>query len=154
MTTKKDFEIFLYKNKLNSKTLIDILPQLSSKTISNLYNDLEQLYKSKNTDKNTDKLYIFTDGGSSRNGKPECKAAYSVLFTEETESIMEPAIEKIKDIVANMPNENEEAIEELLKEIIPSAVPVLFTLRFSDKLILVLYQTLFLLEFFLHNQQH
>jgi hypothetical protein len=52
MTTKKDFEIFLYKNKLNSKTLIDILPQLSSKTISNLYNDLEQLYKSKNTDKN------------------------------------------------------------------------------------------------------
>ena len=88
MTTKKDFEIFLYKNKLNSKTLIDILPQLSSKTISNLYNDLEQLYKSKNTDKNTDKLYIFTDGGSSRNGKPECKAAYSVLFTEETESIM------------------------------------------------------------------
>lgn len=88
MTTKKDFEIFLYKNKLNSKTLIDILPQLSSKTISNLYNDLEQLYKSKNTDKNTDKLYIFTDGGSSRNGKPECKAAYSVLFTEESESIM------------------------------------------------------------------
>ena len=35
--------------------------ELSSKTISNLYNDLEQLYKSKNTDKNTDKLCIFTD---------------------------------------------------------------------------------------------
>jgi ribonuclease HI len=94
MATKKDFEIFLYKNKINSKTLIDILPQLSSKTISNLYNDLEQLRikvdecKSKNTDKNTDKLCIFTDGGAYRNGKPDCKAAYSVLFTEESESIM------------------------------------------------------------------
>jgi ribonuclease HI len=84
MTTKKDFEIFLYKNKLNSKTLIDILPRLSSKTISNLYSDLEQLCKSKSVDK----LYIFTDGGCYRNGKPECKAAYSVLFTEESESIM------------------------------------------------------------------
>ncbi len=85
MTTKKDFEIFLYKNKLNSKTLIDILPQLSSKTISNLYNDMAQLhdeYKSKSVE------FIFTDGGCYRNGKPDCKAAYSVLFTENPESIM------------------------------------------------------------------
>jgi hypothetical protein len=36
------------------------------------------------------------------------------------EELVEPLTEKIKDIVANMPNENEEAIEELLKEIIPS----------------------------------
>ena len=40
--------------------------------------------------------------------------------TPHKEELVEPLTEKIKDIVANMPNENEEAIEELLKEIIPS----------------------------------
>lgn len=40
--------------------------------------------------------------------------------TPHKEELVEPLTEKIKDIVANMPNENDEAIEELLKEIIPS----------------------------------
>ncbi len=40
--------------------------------------------------------------------------------TPHKEELVEPLTEKIKDIVANMPNENEKAIEELLKEIIPS----------------------------------
>jgi hypothetical protein len=39
--------------------------------------------------------------------------------TPHKEELVEPLTEKIKDIVANMPNENDEAIEELLKEIIP-----------------------------------
>ena len=39
--------------------------------------------------------------------------------TPHKEELVEPLTEKIKDIVANMPNENEKAIEELLKEIIP-----------------------------------
>ena len=40
--------------------------------------------------------------------------------TPHKEELVEPLTEKIKDIVANMPNENDDAIEELLKEIIPS----------------------------------
>ena len=40
--------------------------------------------------------------------------------TPHKEELVEPLTEKIKDIVANLPNENEKAIEELLKEIIPS----------------------------------
>ena len=40
--------------------------------------------------------------------------------TPHKEELVEPLTEKIKDIVANMPNENEKAIEELLKGIIPS----------------------------------
>jgi ribonuclease HI len=127
MATKKDFEIFLYKNKINSKTLIDILPQLSSKTISNLYNDLEQLYKSKNTDKNTDKLciftdakeanelskelenipnnklYVFSDGNVKNNGKTYSKGGYSIYFGE-----IEPFKQFNKTMIkTNQPTNNE-----------------------------------------------
>ena len=66
--------------------------------------------------------------------KPERTATDSKTYREQNwfkepdpvpqnpheEELVEPLTEKIKDIVANMPNENEEAIEELLKEIIPS----------------------------------
>ena len=66
--------------------------------------------------------------------KPERTATDSKTYREQNwfkepdpvpqnpheDELVEPLTEKIKDIVANMPNENEEAIEELLKEIIPS----------------------------------
>lgn len=86
MSIRKDFEIFLYKNKLNEKSLIDILSLLSSQTVSFLMKDLNKL-----SDKILDeKLYIFTDGGCIRNGKPNCKAGYSVFFTNDSDSILYP----------------------------------------------------------------
>lgn len=82
MSSKKDFEIFLYKNKYNTKTLIDFLPQLSSKTINCLLNDLG--YKTTTKDnKDNNKLYIFSDGGCRSNGKKSSSGAYSVFFTDD-----------------------------------------------------------------------
>jgi ribonuclease HI len=81
--SRKDFEIFLYKNKLNEKTLIDLLPNLSSKSICYLMKDLNYLFEKVSNEK----LYIFTDGGCIRNGKPDCKAGYSVFFTEDQDSM-------------------------------------------------------------------
>jgi len=94
MSSKKDFEIFLYKNKYNTKTLIDFLPQLSCKTITYLLKDLG--YQDTKTDttketNNDNKLYIFSDGGCKSNGKKlsskqEAVAAYSVFFTDDNTS--------------------------------------------------------------------
>jgi len=60
--------------------------------------------------------------------------------TPHKEELVEPLTEKIKDIVANMPNENEKAIEELLKEIIPSKETLKndleeFAASYSDNLV-------------------
>jgi ribonuclease HI len=82
MSSRQNFEIFLYKHKLNTKTLIDILPQLSSKTIDCIMRDLDVL-----TEKQlSDDIYIFTDGGCFKNGKVDSKAGYSVFFTDDEDS--------------------------------------------------------------------
>lgn len=86
MTSKKDLEIFLYKNKLNTKTIVEILPNLSSQTITSLLKDfgcnLEKQYKDE-----SNQIYIFTDGGCKYNGKKDALAGYSVFFTENEDSI-------------------------------------------------------------------
>jgi ribonuclease HI len=85
MSKRKDFEIFLYKNKLNTKTLLDISNKLSTKTIESLLYDLnKENQESQKSQENT--LYIFTDGGCISNGKKNAKAAYSVLFTKDPDS--------------------------------------------------------------------
>lgn len=83
MSVRKDFQVFLYKNKLNEKSIVDLVNTFSSKTIEYMMKDLEKL-SSKKDDQDT--LYIFTDGGCSRNGKSDCKAGYSVIFTTDEES--------------------------------------------------------------------
>lgn len=84
MASRKDLEIFLYKNKLNTKTLLDILPNLSSKTIQSIARDLSVL--SSNVERASDTLYVFTDGGCSKNGKSDSKAGYSVVFSMDQDS--------------------------------------------------------------------
>ena len=85
MSKRKDFEIFLYKNKLNTKTLLDISNQLSTKTIESLLYDLNK--ENQESQKNQENiLYIFTDGGCKSNGKKNAKAAYSVFFTKDPNS--------------------------------------------------------------------
>lgn len=88
MSTKKDFEIFLYKNKLNAISLIDILSKLSSKTIKYLMDDLniEQENVNKESDEQNNNLYIFTDGNCKNNGKYNSRAAYGVFFTDDMTS--------------------------------------------------------------------
>ena len=83
MSNKKDLEIFLYKNKLNTSSVIDLLPKLSSKTISYLFKDLSIIEKNKTSN---DDIHAFTDGNCKRNGKQNAKAGYSVFFTDDESS--------------------------------------------------------------------
>lgn len=83
MSTRKDFEIFLYKNKLNETTLLDVFQRLSSKTLKHIMNDLGE----NDTDKsNTDTLYVYTDGSCKNNGKANAKGGYAVFFNDDRES--------------------------------------------------------------------
>ena len=96
--------------------------------ISKLKNALLQLYEKLTI------LEFLESSVETEFEKPERTATDSKTYREQNwfkepdpvpqnpheEELVEPLTEKIKDIVANMPNENEEAIEELLKEIIPS----------------------------------
>ena len=96
--------------------------------ISKLKNELLQLYEKLTI------LEFLESSVETEFEKPERTATDSKTYREQNwfkepdpvqqnpheEELVEPLTEKIKDIVANMPNENEEAIEELLKEIIPS----------------------------------
>lgn len=81
MTSQKDFEIFLYKNKINEKTLMEVFHKLSSKTIKYIMNDLGS--NKDETEQNT--VYAFTDGGCKNNGKPNAKGGYAVFFSDKTE---------------------------------------------------------------------
>ena len=84
--SRKDFEIFLYKNKFNQKSLMDIASSLSSKTIASIVNDLQQEQQPLENDANS--IYVFTDGGCSKNGKADSKAGYSVLFSTDEDSTL------------------------------------------------------------------
>lgn len=83
--SKKDFQIFLYKNKLNNSTLVDILDNLSNKTIAYLQKDLENKKITLSNDTETNTIYIFTDGSCKNNGKKGAKGGYGVFFTDNTE---------------------------------------------------------------------
>jgi ribonuclease HI len=112
--SKKDLEIFLYKNKLNTLTLIDILPNLSSKTISNLVNDLNVLLP-KSTEQ-SDKIHVFTDGNCKKNGKTDSKGGYGIFFTEDENSILYQ-FNTVRKLVENPTNQKAElsAILKLFK---------------------------------------
>lgn len=85
-SSRKDFEIFLYRNKLNQKSLMDIVGSLRNTTIASILNDLQQEQEPLENDPNT--IYVFTDGGCSKNGKADSKAGYSVLFSIDEDSTL------------------------------------------------------------------
>lgn len=79
----QQLQIFLYKNKLNEKSIMDLLPKFNNSTIKSIINDLgilEQLPEI------SDDLYIFSDGNCKGNGKKHARAGYSVFFTDNIES--------------------------------------------------------------------
>lgn len=83
-SNKKDFEIFLYKNRLNTLTLIDLLPRLSSKTIDKLRYDLNTEIIE---DSSSNKIYVFTDGNCKKNGKTDSRGGYGIFFTNDENSV-------------------------------------------------------------------
>lgn len=83
MSKRSDsLELFLYKTKLNTKSLVDVIPHLSSKTIDLLIKDL-QIFEKQENQTTDEKVYVFTDGGCKKNGKKDAKAAYGVFFDDD-----------------------------------------------------------------------
>lgn len=78
----QQLQLFLYKNKLNESSIMDLLPKFSSTTIKHIINDLGII----EPPKESNELYIFSDGNCKGNGKKHAKAGYSVFFTDEEES--------------------------------------------------------------------
>jgi ribonuclease HI len=132
--SRKEFELFLYKNKYNQKNLIDIIPELSCKTISNILFDLEKKSDaSVSGDKNNqNKLYVYTDGGCKSNGKKNARAAYSIFFTDDIESNLYP-LNKTRLLITEPTNQKAEltAIKQLFSTIVKNAE------LFQDKEIIV-----------------
>lgn len=95
--------------KMNENTSAEELQRLSRK----LYEALTvQLYLQNNTDKSDESLQEIPDK------KETEQEPVPVEQPEERENLAEPLIEKIKDIVAQMPGETHQ-IDEMLETIIP-----------------------------------
>lgn len=77
----ESLQLYLFKNKLNERSLVDFMKQFSSDTVKNIMNDLEI---SKNVDIKLDnKFYIFSDGNVKNNGKKYARGGYSVYFGDK-----------------------------------------------------------------------
>lgn len=73
----QQLQLYLFKNKLNEKSLTEFIKDFSSATVQNIINDL----KIDQSDiKIKDRLYIFSDGNCRGNGKKYAKAGYSIYF--------------------------------------------------------------------------
>lgn len=122
LMSRQKFELFLYKNKLNTMTLIDICSKLSSKTMNQIQQDIESsgmITSIISNENENDKVYIFTDGGCSNNGKPCAKGAYAVFFTADSDSIFYQ-FNTTKAIVSESTNQKAEllAIQKALEIIV------------------------------------
>jgi ribonuclease HI len=94
MSVNHELETFISKHNI-----VDLLPKLSESTKRSILSDLKQSQRTV-TNKSVDQgtlsminqsvdqgtLYIFTDGGCKRNGNRNPTAAYSVFFTENSDS--------------------------------------------------------------------
>lgn len=76
-------QIFLYKNKLNEKSIMDLLNKFSTTTVKHIINDLGIVEEPKESNE----LYIFSDGNCKGNGKKYAKAGYSVFFNDDADSL-------------------------------------------------------------------
>ena len=79
--SRNEFLVFLYKNKLNDITLVDVVDKLSKRTLERIMKDLSIMYTEPNVSEDT---YIFTDGGCKNNGKASAKGGYAVFFTDDS----------------------------------------------------------------------
>lgn len=78
-------ELFLYKNKLADKSLLELIPKFSGKTIAAILKDLQSTVTTSDAN-SSNKLYVFTDGNCKRNGKDNAVGGYGIFFTDDTNS--------------------------------------------------------------------
>lgn len=75
--TKKELELYIYKNNLQNKTLLEILEKLSNKTLKNILTDITPNEK---VEISENELFIFSDGNCKNNGNKNAVAGFSVHF--------------------------------------------------------------------------
>lgn len=87
----KHLELYLFKNKLNEKSLLNFMKDFSDETIKHIIYDLKQ-HENNGTnfkpENNTNKkdipnFYIFSDGNVKNNGKKNARGGFSVYFGEQ-----------------------------------------------------------------------
>jgi ribonuclease HI len=85
---REDFELYVYRNGLENKSIKDIFDIMSVRTMEYMLKDLKKLERLK-TD--VDVVYIYTDGGATNNGKENSKAVYGVYIEgmEEVSGVWE-----------------------------------------------------------------
>jgi ribonuclease HI len=111
--SKKELELFLYKNRLSDKSFIDLLDKFSNDTYKSILSDLQN----ENTQpKNDNILYIFSDGNCKGNGKKDAKAGYSIYFIDYQKKYLDELSPFNKSrIIVNEPTNNKAELSGILK---------------------------------------
>lgn len=78
----KQLQLYLFKNKLNERSLIDFTNEFSNETVKNIINDLGINISVNGGVKKKKQLYIFSDGNVKNNGKKNSRGGYSIYFGE------------------------------------------------------------------------
>jgi ribonuclease HI len=100
----QQLQIFLYKNKLNEKSIMDLLNKFSTTTVKHIIQDLGII----EPPKESNELYIFSDGNCKGNGKKNAKAGYSVLFIDNLEDSLFTKFNKTRLVVSDPTNNKAE----------------------------------------------
>jgi ribonuclease HI len=79
----QQLQLYLFKNKLNEKSLINFMKDFSDDTIKHIISDLKINNEKCDVKDQLHKLYIFSDGNVKGNGKKYARGGYSVYFGEE-----------------------------------------------------------------------
>jgi ribonuclease HI len=100
----QQLQIFLYKNKLNESSILDLLNKFSTTTVKHIINDLGIV----EPPKESNELYIFSDGNCKGNGKKHAKAGYSVFFLEGIDKLEDSSFTKFNKtrLVVSEPTNN------------------------------------------------
>jgi ribonuclease HI len=120
--SKKELELYLYKNRLSDKSFIDLLGYFSNETCENILSDFKNS-ANKDSSKENDTytlskniLYIFSDGNCKANGKTNAKAGYSIYFIDVEKKYKEELIKFNKTrIIFNEHTNNKAELSGILK---------------------------------------
>ena len=74
---REDFELYVYRNGSENKSIKDIFDIMSVRTMEYMLKDLKKFEGNKDDD---NIVYIYTDGGATNNGKENSKAVYGVYI--------------------------------------------------------------------------
>lgn len=109
---KDKLQAFLFKNKLNEKSLMYFYDEFSENTVKYIVKDLIKLEELK------EDFYIYSDGNCLNNGKLNAKGGYSVHFTDDKNNLFYK-FNKTK-LISSLPTNNKaelSGIKQIFKTI-------------------------------------